>query len=107
MVATTSDGTVAVTIEHLENSSTHGGNDLDGSISPGILQRLTPRERDVLIEFRDEPNAKRIAKRLGLSEGTVANYLTRIRQHLRVASQTELMRLLLTHRPPPRVMKNS
>jgi len=84
--------------------------DLNGEIPAEILQRLKPRERDVLVEWVKEPNAGRIAKRLGLSKGAVANYLTRIRQHLSTSSDAELMKLLLTyHQPHPRhrVMKTS
>lgn len=75
--------------------------DGNGRIPAEILERLKPRERDVLVEFLTEPNVKRIAKRLGLADGTVANYLTAIRQHLRVRSQAELMKLLYSHRPTP------
>lgn len=74
--------------------------DGDGKISAQILQQLKPRERDVLYEFGAEPNVKRIARRLGLSQKTVVNYLTSIQQHLRVSSQAELMKLILTYRPP-------
>ena len=64
--------------------------------SAEILQRLKPREREVLAAFCVEPNVKRIAKRLALSPKTVANYITTIQQHLRVSSQAELMALILT-----------
>jgi len=86
--------------EHLESSSSDRKTNPDGKISADILQRLKPREHEVLVEWAKEPNAKRVAKRLGLSKGTVANYLTRICQHLGASSQAELMKLLLEHRPP-------
>lgn len=89
--------------EHLESGVPDRETHVDGRIPREILERLKPRERDVLVQFLAEPNVKRIAKRLGLAEGTVANYLTTIRQHLRVRSQAELMKLLYSHRPtrPP------
>ena len=85
--------------EQLASRSLKSREDGTGRISAEILQRLRPRERDVLVAFCVEPNAKRIAKRLALSHKTVANYLTCIQQHLRVSSQAELMRLIQTHRP--------
>jgi len=91
--------------EELASGSTDWDTDRGDEIATEILERLRPRERDVLFEFRAEPNVKRIAKRLGLSQGTVVNYLTSIQQHLRVSSQAELMKLILTRRlpdiPPP------
>lgn len=45
-------------------------------------------------------NANVGTKRRGLSQGTVVNYMTSIQQHLRVTSHAELMKLILTHRPP-------
>lgn len=86
--------------EELVGGSSNGNADRSGKIAAELLEPLRPRERDVLVEFRITPNVKRIAKRLGLSQSTVANYLTSIQQQLRVSSQAELMELVLTHEPP-------
>jgi DNA-binding NarL/FixJ family response regulator len=57
---------------------------------PGaVLQRLTERERDVLRELSIGATNKSIASTLGITDGTVRNYVSRILEHLGVRSRTE------------------
>ncbi len=53
------------------------------------LSGLTPRERDVLRELGTGATNRAIAERLGLTEGTVRNYLTRIFSQLGLTSRTQ------------------
>jgi DNA-binding NarL/FixJ family response regulator len=58
-------------------------------VPPGALAALTPRERDVLRELGTGATNRVIAKRLGLTEGTVRNYVTRILSQLALTSRTQ------------------
>ncbi len=58
-------------------------------IPPEALAALTPRERDVLRELGTGATNRIVAQRLGLTEGTVRNYVTRILSHLAVKSRTQ------------------
>ena len=78
----------------------HQQADVERNIPEEILLRLKPRERAVLVEFVNEPCAKRIAERLRLSHSTVSNYLTSIRQHLGASTPAALMKLVLTGNEP-------
>jgi DNA-binding NarL/FixJ family response regulator len=53
------------------------------------LVALTPRERDVLRELGTGATNRGIAERLGLTEGTVRNYVTRILAQLGLTSRTQ------------------
>jgi len=90
-----------MSLERSVNDSRLRQTDVDCKIPVRILQRLQPRERDVLVEFLDDPCAKRIAERLELSRGTVANYLTRIRQYLGASNHAELMKLVMENKQGP------
>jgi len=58
-------------------------------VPPGALVALTPRERDVLRELGTGATNRCIAERLGLTEGTVRNYVTRILSQLGLTSRTQ------------------
>jgi len=58
-------------------------------VPPEALSALTPRERDVLRELGTGATNRIVAERLGLTEGTVRNYVTRILSHLAVKSRTQ------------------
>jgi DNA-binding NarL/FixJ family response regulator len=58
-------------------------------VPPGALATLTPRERDVLRELGTGATNRAIAERLGLTEGTVRNYVTRILSQLALSSRTQ------------------
>ncbi len=58
-------------------------------VPPGALERLTPREHDVLRELGTGATNRAIAERLGLTEGTVRNYVTRILSQLGLTSRTQ------------------
>jgi DNA-binding NarL/FixJ family response regulator len=53
------------------------------------MQSLTSRERDVLRELGRGATNRQVAGRLGLTEGTVRNYVTRILNQLALRSRTE------------------
>jgi len=90
-----------MSLQRSANGSRLRQTDLERKIPKNILKRLKPRERDVLVEFLNDPCAKRIAKRLGLSQSTVSNYLTSIRQYLGASNHAELMKLVLENRIYP------
>jgi DNA-binding NarL/FixJ family response regulator len=54
-----------------------------------IPASLTPRERDVLRELATGATNREIAAALGLGEGTVRNYVTRILSQLNLRTRTE------------------
>ncbi len=58
-------------------------------VPPGAFATLTPRERDVLRELGTGATNRDIAERLGLTEGTVRNYVTRILSQLALTSRTQ------------------
>jgi DNA-binding NarL/FixJ family response regulator len=58
-------------------------------VPPDALIGLTPRERDVLRELGTGTTNRGIAERLGLTEGTVRNYVTRILSQLGLTSRTQ------------------
>ncbi len=62
---------------------------LFADVPPGALSALTPRERDVLNEMGTGASNRAIAERLGLTEGTVRNYVTRILSQLGLTSRTQ------------------
>jgi DNA-binding NarL/FixJ family response regulator len=58
-------------------------------VPPDALIGLTPRERDVLRELGMGATNRGIAEKLGLTEGTVRNYVTRILSELGLTSRTQ------------------
>lgn len=55
----------------------------------GLLESLTPRERDILQELANGSSNKAIATALSLSEKTVKHHMTNILQKLRVTNRVE------------------
>ena len=68
-----------------------------GPYRPPHLQ-LSPREFDVLHHLLAGHGVEAIAQRLRLSEKTIANYQTQVRQKLGVANSVELLRYAREHR---------
>ncbi len=58
-------------------------------VPPEAIAALTPRERDVLRELGTGASNRAVGERLGLTEGTVRNYVTRILSQLALKSRTE------------------
>jgi DNA-binding NarL/FixJ family response regulator len=54
-------------------------------------QLLSPRESEVVTSLAEGLSNRQIAARLGLTEHTVKNYLSRIFEKLRVSSRAEVM----------------
>ena len=65
--------------------------DPDANATP--LERLTPREFDVLCRLARGLSTRETALELRLSAKTVSNYLTSIKEKLNVATTAELVRL--------------
>jgi DNA-binding NarL/FixJ family response regulator len=57
------------------------------------LERLTPREREILLHLADGLTVRRCAERMNLSESTVDNHKWRLMRKLDVHSMVELVRL--------------
>lgn len=61
----------------------------DEGLDPTLLRRLTPRESEVLALVAREMTNRRIARRLGVSSGTVKSHVHRILKKLRVSDRDE------------------
>lgn len=61
------------------------------------LDRLTPRQREVVALIAEGSSNRAIAQRLCLSEGTVKNYVTKVLEVLEVTDRTKLAILLVRH----------
>lgn len=59
-------------------------------VAESILQRLTPRERDVALLAARGLRNRQIAAELGLSVNTISNHLKRVYAKLGVRSRAEL-----------------
>ena len=66
------------------------------------LYGLTPAELKVLLTLSPGLTAKQAARELGLQEPTIKTHLQRIYIKTGMSRQSELVRLLLAHRPPVR-----
>lgn len=60
----------------------------------GPLDRLTPREREIVLAVAQGLSFKQAAKKIGLAPSTVANHLYRVYRKLGVYSRTELAGLV-------------
>ena len=67
----------------------------------GPLDRLTPREREIVIAVAQGLSFKQAAKKIGLAPSTVANHLYRVYRKLGVYSRTELAQLVHPQDQPP------
>ncbi|MFM8443069.1 MAG: response regulator transcription factor, partial [Methylococcus sp.] len=65
----------------------------DPDANAAHLERLTPREFDVLCRLARGLSTREAALELRLSAKTVSNYLTSIKEKLNVATTAELVRL--------------
>ncbi len=65
----------------------------------GPLDRLTAREREIVVAVAHGLSFKQAARKIGVAPSTVANHLYRIYRKLNVNSRTELADLI--HAPPP------
>jgi len=61
------------------------------------IERLTPRECEVMHGLVEGMPTKRIAANLGITAKTILKHRSRILQKLRVQSEAELVRLLFDH----------
>ena len=66
--------------------------------STGLLERLTPRERDVLKLLADGLSMKQVAARLGITSRTVAFHKYRMMESLSVKTSAELVRFAVKNR---------
>lgn len=64
-------------------------------LQPSLIERLTPRERDVLDLLLQGYQNKMIAYELGISQRTVEVYRARVMRRLHVSSFAELVRVAL------------
>jgi DNA-binding NarL/FixJ family response regulator len=69
-------------------------------LDPGLLQRLSPRERDVLALLAQGRRNKEIAAQLGVSVGTVKTHLRHIFRKLSVDDRTSAVLTALRARLP-------
>lgn len=60
-----------------------------GAEAAGLLDRLTPRQRDVLQLLAEGKSNKQIAEALGLAPGTVKIHISRILRAFRVQNRTQ------------------
>jgi len=67
------------------------------SESQQAIDQLTPREREILWALADGLSDKKIAKRLGVSIGTVGNHFTSIYKKLGVRSRLQALVFALRH----------
>jgi len=63
------------------------------------IQRLTPREREVMKLLYAGEAMKAIAAKLGISVQTVAKHRTRVLEKMEVSGEAELARILAAHQP--------
>jgi DNA-binding NarL/FixJ family response regulator len=70
-------------------------------------QLLSPREIDVVTSLAEGLSNRQIAMRLGLTEHTVKNYLSRIFEKLRVSSRAEVMLYALGRTSKPNMSTSS
>jgi DNA-binding NarL/FixJ family response regulator len=72
---------------------TESGPRFDPPATGSPLERLTPREREILLHLTDGLTVRRCAERMKLSESTVDNHKWRLMRKLDVHSVVELVRL--------------
>ena len=74
------------------------------NLSPGNaqgMQQLSKREMEVVNTVAEGLTNREVAKRLGLSEHTIKNYLFRVYDKLGVSSRVELLFMTLSRSSPP------
>lgn len=73
---------------------------IDASTGKGRHSNLSPRIRQVLARLLQGDSRKQIARRLGLSPHTVADYMKAIHRQFQVNSRGELLSLFISRRRP-------
>lgn len=66
-----------------------------------VQEALTPREREIVVLVSEGRSNKEIARRLGLTDGTVKIHLHKIYRKLDVSNRTALAALALSYRDQP------
>ncbi|CAD6512100.1 response regulator [Paraburkholderia sabiae] len=64
------------------------------------IERLTPRERDILDQLAEGLSSKQIAQRNGLSVRTVETHRLNLKRKLEIEGQAELIKFAVEHRRP-------
>jgi DNA-binding NarL/FixJ family response regulator len=72
---------------------TKSGLRFDPPATGSPLEKLTPRELEILLHLADGLSVRRCAERLRLSESTVDNHKSRLMRKLDVHNVVELVRL--------------
>jgi DNA-binding NarL/FixJ family response regulator len=62
----------------------------NGTCLPEPLERLSPREKEILPLVAQGLDNKQIGKQLFISEKTAKNYITSIRKKLELANRTQI-----------------
>ncbi|MPW22620.1 Two component transcriptional regulator, LuxR family [Paraburkholderia piptadeniae] len=62
------------------------------------MERLTPRERDILDQLAEGLSSKQIAQRSGLSVRTVETHRLNLKRKLEIDGQAELIKFAVEHR---------
>lgn len=62
------------------------------------IERLTPRERDILDQLAEGLSSKQIAQRTGLSVRTVETHRLNLKRKLEIEGQAELIKFAVEHR---------
>jgi DNA-binding NarL/FixJ family response regulator len=63
---------------------------LNGTCLPEPMERLSPREKEILPLVAQGLDNKQIGKQLFISEKTAKNYITSIRKKLELANRTQI-----------------
>jgi len=85
-------------LQHLIAGNESGPGIAGESLQPGVLSRLSPRERQVMLSLMEGRRNKEIAAALGVSVGTVKTHLRHIFRKLNVCDRTAAV--LMTLQPP-------
>ena len=64
-------------------------------MTPVRPPKLTPREKEIVEAILDADSNKAIAEKLGISEQSVKNRLTKLYRKFNVGSRLQLLRLLI------------
>jgi two-component system, NarL family, nitrate/nitrite response regulator NarL len=75
-----------------------GARVIQASMQKSPLERLTPRERDVLDALADGLSSKVIAQRSGLSVRTVETHRQNLKRKLEIEGQAELIKFAVENR---------
>ncbi|HOJ78440.1 MAG TPA: response regulator transcription factor [Bacillota bacterium] len=63
---------------------------MNGNCQPELMERLSPREREILPLVAQGLDNREIGKKLFISEKTAKNYITSIRKKLGLANRTQI-----------------